>query len=149
MPHQESGTQINVPVQGIDILPTILETLGQQIPDGLPGNFAGRGDSAMAEVYFARRSSYSPYLDNIHTARPSAWKLTLLSDGTKRLSRPLDDLGEETNLAEVHPEVVARMEERLRTSLPPSAFTDHLLPMPEQSLEESTLERLRSLGCLR
>jgi len=139
------------------VLPTILESLDLPIPDGLAGTPIGRGDSAIAEMYFAQLGASGPvYMDNLHSSRPTAWalveaewKLMLISDGSKRLSRALDNADHETNLADSYPQVVVRMEERLRSLLPPGAFTDYLQPTTTDRLDESTLERLRGLGYIR
>lgn len=155
-PRQRTGERIDTPVHGVDILPTILATLGQEIPDELDGTVAGQGDAAVAEVYFARHMTDPVYLENIHTVRPTAWtlvrrvwKLTLLSDGTRQLSRPVDDPTETRHLQAEQPEIVAQMEQRLRELLPAEAFMDYLLPGPAQSLDDATMERLRSLGYIR
>ena len=155
-PGQRQGRWIDSPVHGVDILPTIMTTLGLDIPGDLDGTPLGQGEEAVAEVYFARETTGPVYSDTLHTVRPSAWalvqkewKLMLLSDGTRHLTRPLDDPAEQTNLADAHPLVAARMEERLKSLLPSRAFTDYLLPGPAQQLDESTLERLRGLGYIR
>ena len=155
-PKQKSGNRIETPVQGVDILPTILATLRGEVPEGLAGAVAGAGDVAIAEVYFARHSTDPVHLDNVHAVRPTAWalvesvwKLTVQSDGTRRLSRPVDDPTEARNLKEDYPAIAARMEERLRSLVPPEAFTSYLFPDSEHTLDDETLERLRSLGYVR
>ena len=153
MPGQRTGAQVDNLVQGIDILPTILSVLGRPVPEDLEGHLAGESTAVVSEVFFSRYPGGPVFSDNVDATRPSSWvvvkgdwKLMLLSDGGKRLFRPVDEPDETRDFAEVYPEVAKEMEEHLRALLPPSAFADYLSPITHDDLDVPTLERLRSLG---
>ena len=174
MPGQRESRIVEEPVQSIDILPTILNVVGIPPPKELPGSTLRQetleaARPVIAEAYFSpattRRAGRRWRLaltdqplnvENVHQVRPSSWtliedgwKLILVTDGGHLLYNLASDPRETSNLFTTHPERARRMEERLRSILPATAFEKYLAPVEETFWDRETLERLRSLGYIR
>jgi len=132
-------------VRHVDLLPTILDALGQALPAGLPGRsllgLAEDGEPDGAESYF---ESLSPSIN-----RGWAPLQGIVRDGFKYIDLPLPelyDLGrdphEQANLAATRPDLM----ETMRQGLARFRAADRGPQRSEESAE--TRERLRSLGYL-
>lgn len=134
------------PAAHVDLLPTVLDALALEVPDGLAGTsllpvISGDRDSTAAPTYF---EALSPSLN-----RGWAPLQGIVDAGTKYIDLPIPELydlradpREARNLAAAQPAAV----ERLRRLLDEVRRAD---PGPARAPEDSeTRERLRSLGYL-
>jgi len=128
----------------VDLVPTVLDVLGMEIPTGLPGRsvlplLAGRGAGATPPGYF----------EAISTSINRRWAplYGLRESGLKYIDLPLPELydlgadpGETRNLAASRPQDLERLSARLKTL----RARDRGVTPAKESPE--TLERLRALG---
>lgn len=117
----------------LDLLPTLCELAGIPLPEGqtLDGHslypvLAGSGPKGNEEFYYFNNAQLEAY-------RAGKWKLKAPFDGIiqgEKVTHPLllfdldADPGEQNNLAEMHPEVVAQMEATMHH------FWQSLQPLP-------------------
>ncbi len=123
----------DVPVSGLDLVPTVLDVVGLPVPDDLPGRSlrAHRGTTP-TEGGDARSGGREPRGAAVDTARPdvrvaeSDDRRAVLSDGTKLIGPRTDDAaspaslydltddpGEHEDVAAVRPDDVAELRRRL------------------------------------
>jgi arylsulfatase A-like enzyme/tetratricopeptide (TPR) repeat protein len=141
-----SRRRVSAPAKGIDILPTLLESLAAPIPDGI------QGASLLALVRGEDGTRRAPTYAECYASKLNfRWAplVALREDGFKYIEAPRPELydltrdpAETKNLVESDPDRVHRMRARLAEILrgfpePQSARTE---PDPE------TVARLRSLG---
>lgn len=137
-------------VQTVDILPTILDSLGIEIPDFIQGSSLLRdeihpiiaqhyADLHISDWYGGRfRADQISLILNMK-------KLILSSDGTSELFNLAVDPGEEINLANTERETRDQMSEALArwlTTVDRKVRPDDEVP----NLDAATIRRLRSLG---
>jgi arylsulfatase A-like enzyme/Flp pilus assembly protein TadD len=135
---------VRTPVRHVDVLPTLLDAVGLEVPEALPGRsllpvIGGRGEPAPASYLEALSSSLNLGWAPLHGA---------VHEGLKYVDLPLPELydlredpGEERNLAATRPRDLERMRAllvRLRA--------DDVGVGSRVREEEATLERLRALG---
>ncbi len=127
------------PARHVDILPTVLDLLGQEIPRGLPGrSLFGTAPQELDEgSYFEALSGY--------LSRGSAPLFGRLEGRRKAVRLPIPELyaldkdpGETTNLAEQQRGVLRDLLSRL----PAEVGT----PIRREALDEEAVRKLRSLG---
>ncbi len=147
-PGQSEGRKVTVPVQQIDIMPTILEALNLGIPDTVQGRSLFRvGDepvdgfnSATPKIYSHLKLGNSPL---IHSVIDDDWKLirTESPEGVKiELFNWKADPGETENQSESHPIRAAWLEQAIDhklaiSVLPPPTEAAVVDPEIEESLE--------------
>jgi arylsulfatase A-like enzyme/Flp pilus assembly protein TadD len=135
---------VKEPVRHVDLVPTVLDVLGMEIPAGLPGR-------SLLPVLAGRAAGPAPpgYFEAISTSINRRWApLYGLREGAlKYIDLPLPELydldldpSEKQNLAASRPEDLERLNARL-TRL--RARDPGVKPAPESP---ETLERLRALG---
>ena len=139
----------NVLVQTVDILPTVLETLGIAIPAAVQGHsLDGMEHPVMTEQYL---NTYfvASFGDRFNRGYRSwyrfPWKFVLYSDGSDALFRLDEDPGEEHDVSSAEPTVAASLKRDLEefvSSIEP--FVSR--PRGRQQPNEDVLKRLRALG---
>jgi len=136
-------TEISTPVSVIDIAPTILDLLGVPQPEGIEGTSLSSllaspqtpGDNRYlyCESTFPTRYGCSA----IRALTHGDWKY--LHNTNPELYNLKDDAAETKNVLDDHPEIVARMERRLRDMF--DRRRQHV-----ESSEDTDAEKLQSLG---
>lgn len=128
------------PVQHIDIVPTVLDALGAEVPGELPGRSLFSASEG---------STRTTYFESLSTSLNQGWApLRGVLDGRfKFIDLPLPELydvsadpGEKTNLVAREPEIL----DRLRSSLNRERTRDKGVKRGTE--DQATLERLRALG---
>lgn len=140
-------------VQTVDILPTVLESLGLEVPDGLDGAslLSDERHPIIAEHYadthvadwFAGRFSV-----NQAALLRAPRKLILASDGSVELFDLDRDPGEQHDLADRDPEATRELVDELeawRDAAAANGAPDAALP----ELDDATIRRLRLLGYIK
>lgn len=136
-----AGGSVKSPVQHIDIVPTVLDALGAEIPRELPGRslLGSAGGASAAPAYF----------ESLSTSLNQGWApLRGVSDGRfKYIDLPVpelydlrDDPGERKSLVAREPEIL----DRLRSMLSRERARDRGIARGAE--DAATLERLRALG---
>jgi len=145
--HARAGTVVTEQVRSIDLVPTVLESLGLQAPKGLDGESVGgpiRGTprkdppSSYAESFYGKlHHGWS----ETYSVRVGEWKFI---DAPRRELYDLrTDKREMSNVVDRQANVAGRLSSDLRqvvAGLGPGATTQAKMP------DRETLERLRSLG---
>ena len=164
------GVTVKETVQSIDIMPTLLELSGLSGPDGTPGQslvplmtLQESGFTAQAAGWSSRPAITEKNLTSGVGGPPprnieqtaiiyEGWKLVVTSrkdpDDPPRfeLFRQSDDPLDQENLADQHPQVVERLEERLEEWR--EAALAGQLPEEDSTtgMSQEELQRLKSLG---
>jgi tetratricopeptide (TPR) repeat protein len=135
---------VGEPVRHVDLVPTVLDVLGADVPAQLPGRsllplLAGRGAGEPPAGYFEAVSA--------SINRRWAPLYGLLDGGLKYVELPLPELydlradpGETRNLAASRPQQLERLSAKLKLMRAPDRGVTPVRESPE------TLERLRALG---
>ncbi len=126
----QPGTRVDRPVSTVDVVPTVLELLGLEVPEGLDGH-------SLLEDRPSPVIGQSPAATSV---RDGDWKLTVMRDRV-RLSALANDR-EEPVATESEPERVARLQAALREAQRPGLVE----PRKRDSLGPDELESLRVLG---
>ena len=135
-------------VSHVDLLPTVLDLLGEKIPPSLPGHslraVAAPPKPVLSESFPCDMIvSLSPRFRRIERAAFSgSFKLIVATNGKREFYNLAADPHEEQNLYALNPVPASRMEGDLRhwvSALPP----DHYRPA---TLDKSAVNRLKSLG---
>jgi arylsulfatase A-like enzyme len=137
-----TGASIESLVELRDIVPTILEALGQEVKEGrhsLLAEIVGRAEEAEPRRYVVAESAKDVIVRTTHL------KLFAAREGGRmRLFDLIEDPSETVDIAESRPAEVARLRKYLvewRSGLEP------ILPVGSE-LEEETLQDLKALGYL-
>jgi arylsulfatase A-like enzyme len=143
------------PVQLVDIQPTILDLLGLKPPGGIegrtllplmragqPGSTAPAMSTKLALPSATADSGVPEYLIyRPQAARAHMKEIELFDHRT--------DPGDRSDVAAQHPDVVARMKDELRNWMTQeSAVKERVGKSGERTLDNATIQRLRSLGYL-
>jgi len=137
---------ISVPVSGVDLLPTLLESAGLEAPQGLDGNnlLKELPDSRVvyAESYPNPSKLGANRLARIERAAITRqWKLIVSTKGKRELYDLVNDPKELHNVADSHPEMVAALEPGLaKLSMAAKAQPS------TRSSDPEALRKLKSLG---
>ncbi len=135
---------VSTPVRHIDVLPTLLDAVGLEVPADLPGR------SLLPVIAAAGGPAPGSYLEALSSSLNRGWAPLhgTIHEGLKYVDLPLPELydlredpGERRNLAATRPQDLERMRAllaRLRA--------DDLGVGSRVREEEATLERLRALG---
>lgn len=150
-PNARDGVVIQDPVSHVDIVPTILETLGYGLPGSLDGvslasAAPGAPRAVFSEMYpevWSTHPGAKRYRFIHQSVQTGARKLISSADGRRELFDPASDPREERNLAGTEPVAVAELESRLREWRQKSVSKP--LSAPAQ-LSTTDLEKLKSLG---
>jgi arylsulfatase A-like enzyme/Flp pilus assembly protein TadD len=138
-----AGRVITTPVQHVDLLPTILDALGQARPDGL------RGRSLLPLVAGTSREERPAYFEALSSSLNQGWAPLrgTIRDGLKYIDLPLPELydlngdpREEKNLLATRPEAA----ESLRGLL--ARFRSDDRGSTRTKEDAATIEKLRALG---
>ena len=139
-----SGRTVAAPVRHIDLVPTILDALGMDVPKGLPGK------SLWPLALGGRpKEGFSSYFEALSASLNQGWApLRGTFDGRhKYIDLPVPELydvtsdpDEKTNLVAREPEIL----DRLRSSLARVRAMD--VGVKRSAEDAATLERLRALG---
>ena len=124
----EAGSQTDHLSAFWDVMPTLAELAGTEIPGSTDGvSFAptllGEGEQRIAPYLYWEFTGYGGQ----QVVRLGDWK-GIRRDIVKKqnleveLYNLADDIGETTNLAKEHPDIVARMESVMREARTPSAL---------------------------
>lgn len=147
LPGQERGERVDRFVHLVDVLPTLLETMGLPAPADLPGRSLlrdGTRDGGASPIvahlgrYERDYAEYAIYRD--------PWKLITRSDATQELYDLRRDPGERSDLLDLHRPVADRLTVELAQFL---ASTRPRFETRAQEIDAETLERLRALGYVR
>jgi len=151
----EGGQVVEDVVSLADVLPTLLELTGGEVPANLDGTSflaALRGEPLAAGRIAVAEVDGSTVEESgaVVAMREAHYKLVASTlGGNDRLD--LFDLerdpGETRNIAEEHPEIVVRMSARLRKEVPMT--NERRGSTPDWGSDPATLERLRQLGYIR
>ena len=144
------------PVQLADIPAWILQTVGT-LPTGIDGTPLDGSSTVLAENYFARsRNESGVTFENVDERRPTSWatfadgwKLFRDARGDEQLFDIQTDPTEQHDQIGQYPEVAARLGAQLDRLLPSDLDRRRLAVLPRETIDEATLERLRSLGYVR
>lgn len=104
-------------VQSTDLFPTIVEFAGLE-----PGNFEDLDGVSLVSTIKNNTEltrgdaiyGYRAYQDLYASVREKEWKLIVYRSGTLKLYNIPDDVSEATDLADKHPEIVARLKQKLQ-----------------------------------
>ena len=156
------GTRVDELVASVDVLPTILDLLGLEVPAGVDGEsvpLRSVGEGIEARVRFGEatkprsRAETDPRWTNIRKARcirDGRYKYVATPYlGTEELYNVLADPRETENLLEAPTEEMLRLAADMCVRL--EAWTDSAQPLPstfDSSETEESIRRLRSLGYL-
>ncbi|MGD2175796.1 MAG: sulfatase-like hydrolase/transferase [Candidatus Brocadiaceae bacterium] len=109
-----AGVREDVLAEGVDLMPTLLDLLGLEVPDGLDGRSLAahvRGDGGTAREY-----AFTQWQDYVFCVRGDRWKLTYYEpDGEGELYDLDQDPWEKVNL--YHDDAAAEMREHLLEQL--------------------------------
>jgi arylsulfatase A-like enzyme len=113
--------RIGAMVQHTDIMPTILQFLGKEVPAGLEGNVlpGTTRDEVIAEAYGSRfrmiRTGRWKYIEPVGILQhvPDNVRTWYTGDGKPELYDIVEDPNELNNLADSHPQVVVELKGRL------------------------------------
>jgi len=138
---------ISVPVSGVDLLPTLLESAGLESPQGLDGNNFLKDVPDSHIVYAESYPNPSKLGENRlgrieRAAITRQWKLIVSTKGKRELYNLVNDPKELHNVADSHPEMVAMLEPGLvkLSNVAKASQSSTRSPDPE------ALRKLRSLG---
>ena len=151
--HIATGHVVEEPVSLVDVLPTLLELTGSRVPDGLDGSSlmtALRGEPLPTgrTVYAEVDGSTIEKTGSVTALRTRRHKLVSSTLGGGRVIALYDleaDPGEQSDVAEQHPETVRRLTERLDARRPFDASAE-AGAVPDFSADPALRERLRELG---
>ncbi|MBL7009276.1 MAG: sulfatase-like hydrolase/transferase, partial [Planctomycetes bacterium] len=156
-----AGRRVETPVRSLDIYPTLCDLLGLGVPDGLQGEslvplIRGHQPREAPEIYSEHREdSVVRRLGHgsgvMVSLRAGRWKLISNQLSSQLIEKPRYELydleadpGERNNVAELHPEVVERLEAKIdafRARSRPGASAE-----PAASMDQDVLAELRELG---
>ncbi len=153
LPGQSKGRRVAMPVQQIDVMPTILDTLNIAIPDTVEGQSLLRSEGRSeiepgappAKIFSHLKLGKSPL---IHSLIDGDWKLirTEGEDGLRvELFNWTLDRGESENLVESYPVRAAWMAQTIDQKL---AVTDLPPPSEDAVVDSEIKEALEALGYL-
>ena len=128
-------------MQFVDIFPTVVETLGGEVPPSVQGASWGRGrDYAMAEAFCRHRDPQVPRRELL-AVRMGDWKYIRSSTGSEECYDLGQDPGERRNVLGDRPDLEARAREigRRRDA---RIYRSHARHREDREM----LDRLRSLG---
>ena len=128
----------------IDIAPTVLDYLDLEIPDWFQGRSALLPPPPREEqVTFAQYGSYR------YGVSTPEWKLirTPVAESVELFNRVADPL-EENNVAEQHPEVARRLDDRISAWLAEQVPAKAPKEPPTPELSDQEIKRLKTLGYL-
>lgn len=143
-----SGVRIDTPVSAVDLLPTLLDLVGSEVPPTLPGR-------SLAPFWRGAAAEPRPVFLELHPPKPQ--RLALVEGTWKLIVDPADrdhaelydlvrDPGETKNLAAAESDRLRAMRERLR------AWRRALPLAPDREIRESEdpglIEQLKALGYL-
>ncbi len=142
------GKRIDKPVTLADVLPTVLEILGVEVPPGLDGvSLTGVMDGSLEKGRVIYSETMFPYLNygwsKEQSIRDSRWKYILSTN--PELYRIDEDRFENRNLFQEEPEVAARYDSLLGSKLQDDASGDTGLA-EDAGLSTNDRERLLALG---
>lgn len=147
--HIEPGT-VEEPVELVDVLPTTLELLGLEAPDGLDGQSLENRGLAAGEAFAVSRHHEAPQGCSSescrkisHAVQSRRFKLVRRHDGSSVLYAIESDPDETTDVSDAHPAEVKRHLEWLDATLRVERETAASGP---RELDARTEERLRALG---
>jgi arylsulfatase A-like enzyme len=161
-PHGRRGQRVAQLVRTIDIMPTVLETLGIPVPDGVQGRsllpaidgnanleLTAYGESAGEFAEVDDQTVSATVAGRQRMLRTARWKLVYVPDRGTGVFHLYDmaSQGESEDVAAAHPDMVADMRASLAAIL--AADPDSIdggLPPP--SLTDDQRQRLRALGYL-
>ena len=142
------GVRVDAQVSSVDLLPTLFELLGIDVPPRAHGRslLPVMLDPLRDSVAYAYGESMTPNLQfgwsSLHTLRSTRYKL--IKAPRPELYDVAADPGEETNVIARHPDVTEQMMQRLDRLM---AETGKEAPEPEAAdLDKETTERLAALG---
>lgn len=112
------GKEVEVPAQGMDLYPTLLDLAGVKIPDGLEGkslvSAINQGNSASRNLYWHYPHYGNQGGDPSSIIRQGDWKLIYYwEDGKKELYHLKKDPQEQQDVAGKEPQVVAKLSAEL------------------------------------
>ena len=119
-----AGTTSDEPVMSIDLLPTIAEAVGVDLPDrtidgrSLVNHMTSSGKKSLDRgnlIWHFPHYRHAPGPYSI--IRQGDWKLIKWYEGQKELYNLAKDLGEQNNLAEKMPDKLAQLEKQLMAEL--------------------------------
>jgi arylsulfatase A-like enzyme len=142
------GQVQNEPASSVDVLPTVLETLGLPIPANLNGlSLLNKPNSLEERPVFSESYRKGPQgSDPARNAQRAVvfrgWKLVADPSGRCELYSLHNDTNEATNLCGQEPDLSKNLIGMLRNLTRPT----NSLPEKQLQLDKQTLDRLRSLG---
>ena len=145
-PHQRQQRLVATRVSQVDVLPTVLRSVGLNVPPGVEGRSlqepGARADRAILSESFSRGAEFNHRLDRLERALfVGNMKLIVSTTGKRELYDLAQDPGETRNLFGRDDQVSGALVKRLATwlkQIPPSRSG-------ERKSDADTL-RLRSLG---
>lgn len=117
-PHLREGKRVRQVVQGVDVMPTILELAGVPIPAGTKGRSLAsllKGGSHVTQEEIAVSADV-----RMRTIRTPAWKLIDTEGGPKALYDLVKDPHEQRNVIDKHQEIAVRLQAQLDVRMPAS-----------------------------
>lgn len=149
-----AGTRVETPVSTLDVLPTVLATLGRPTPPGIDGRDltpvaadpAAPGQSLLIAEEGASVGKF------IKTVREDDWKLMVIwvkGRARRNLFNLAEDPGETRDVSADHPAVLARLTARLDAVCSPEHPLAGTEPLPPRGVNAEELRKLKSLGYAR
>lgn len=140
----EPGSSTQVPAIGMDFYPTMLELAGmplkpEQHVDGVSLVPVLKGETIPERDLFWHYPHYGNQGGEPSSIiRSDQWKLIYYhEDGRNELYNLVNDLGEATDVASQHPEVTAKLRQRLDGWL---AATDAKIPQPDPRFQQEKMD---------
>ncbi|MCC7018034.1 MAG: sulfatase [Rhodospirillales bacterium] len=144
-----SAIRVDAPVGLVDVMPTILDGLGQEIPEDLMGRSIldlVRGAAGTERV------AVSGFMDNWRAIALDRYKLIVKPDGSAMLFDLQSDPGEEHDIAADKPRIAGHLRGRLGLELErtrgggTSAARRPVHQRQETEIDDETRRQLRALG---
>ena len=148
-PHQQQAAVHQQVTSQVDLLPTVLTTVGLAAPSGLPGHALttemSAPPSAVSEAYpHAVVLTWRPTLPRLQRSLTlDGSRFILSSNNTRELYAAPEDPKEQRNLCGADPARAKALEASLEAWL---SQTVEYTGRPIQDIDPQTLERLKSLG---
>ena len=147
-PGVPEGKSVEQQVQAIDVMPTILDLCGVEIPSAAQGRslvpLIREQDPEWTEVAFIEADWRNRKHDIKRAIRTGRYKLYYdRLSGSEELYDLVADPGEKNNILKMRPEIADQLRKQLRQWM----ATDRGKPVPIELTEKET-ERLRALGYL-
>ncbi|MCB9709376.1 MAG: sulfatase-like hydrolase/transferase [Myxococcales bacterium] len=147
--HEQGGSVVNHWVQSIDVMPTLLRQLGQDVPKGVQGGDLFRG----TDLIYAEESHEGNVLEAVRERRETGpYKLIHANPNNPRGLKPTEvydvqtDPQEQHDLADTRPTLVAQIQKTLKEAAKAARHSAVGRTPVNLEQDDDAEERLKALG---